>query len=63
LFYETVTDFMRVNHTDPVAIEKRAGKGRFARGSDTFKMEALQVMKACEVGLHAPAPLPQKTRA
>jgi hypothetical protein len=54
-FYETVTDFMRVNHIDLVAIKKRAGKGRFAGGSVTFKIEGvLQVMKDCQARLYAP---------
>jgi hypothetical protein len=63
-FYETVTDFMRVNHIDLVAIKKRAGKGRFAGGSVTFKIEALlQAMKDCEVRLYSPATIAAKTKS
>jgi hypothetical protein len=63
-FYDTVKDFMRVNHIELVAIKKRAGKGRFAGGSVTFKIEALlQVMTDCQVRLYAPTTIAAKTKS
>ncbi|WP_024955989.1 DUF3010 family protein [Sulfurospirillum arcachonense] len=49
-FYETFQTFLRDNSINKVVIKKRAKRGRFAGGSDTFKMEGIiQLNNQCDV--------------
>ena len=49
-FYETFQTFLRDNSIDKIIIKKRAKKGKFAGGADTFKMEGIiQLNNQCYV--------------
>jgi hypothetical protein len=51
-FKEAVETFFMDNSVEKVFIKKRATKGKFAGGSDTFKMEGMiQLIKEVEVNL------------
>ena len=51
-FYDKVSGFLKVNMIDKVVIKKRAKKGTFSGGANTFKMEAaIQLNNVCEVEL------------
>ncbi|WP_120497597.1 DUF3010 family protein [Kiloniella sp. EL199] len=57
-FQRKITAFFKENDVTKVAIKKRAKKGKFAGGPDTFKMEALiQVIPDLEVQLVTPQAL------
>ncbi|MCZ4280283.1 DUF3010 family protein [Kiloniella laminariae] len=58
LFRKAVDDFMANNRVEKILIKKRAKKGKFAGGPDTFKMEALiQIISGPEVVLVSPQAL------
>ena len=40
-FHETIKTFLRDNNIDKIIIKKRAKRGKFAGGADTFKMEGI----------------------
>ena len=49
-FHETFKTFLRDNNIDKIIIKKRAKRGRFAGGADTFKMEGIiQLNGQCDV--------------
>ena len=51
-FYDNISGFLKVNMIDKVVIKKRAKKGNFSGGANTFKMEsAIQLNNVCEVSL------------
>lgn len=51
-FYDKISGFLKVNMIEKVVIKKRAKKGNFSGGSNTFKMEAsIQLNNICEVDL------------
>lgn len=51
-FYDKISGFLKVNLIEKVVIKKRAKKGNFSGGANTFKMEAcIQLNKICEVDL------------
>jgi len=51
-FYDNISGFLKVNLIEKVVIKKRAKKGNFSGGANTFKMEAgIQLNKVCEVSL------------
>lgn len=57
-FQRKISAFFKENDISKVAIKKRAKKGKFAGGPDTFKMEALiQVIPDLEVQLVTPQAL------
>ncbi|WP_085899227.1 DUF3010 family protein [Kiloniella majae] len=57
-FQRKISNFFRENDILKVAIKKRAKKGKFAGGPDTFKMEALiQAIPDLEVQLVTPQAL------
>ncbi len=54
-FKEAVESFFKVNCIERVFIKKRATKGKFAGGSNTFKMEGLiQLISGPEIILISP---------
>lgn len=49
-FHETFKTFLRDNNIDKIVIKKRAKRGKFAGGADTFKMEGIiQLNEQCDV--------------
>ncbi len=55
LFKESVEGFLSDNNISRVFIKKRATKGKFAGGSDTFKMEGLiQLIPGREISFVSP---------
>ncbi len=49
-FHETIKTFLRDNNIDKIIIKKRAKRGKFAGGTDTFKMEGIiQLNGQCDV--------------
>ncbi|MDX4065582.1 DUF3010 family protein [Aliarcobacter skirrowii] len=49
-FHETIKTFLRDNNIDKIIIKKRAKRGKFAGGADTFKMEGIiQLNGQCDV--------------
>lgn len=49
-FHETFKTFLRDNNIDKIIIKKRAKRGKFAGGADTFKMEGIiQLNGQCDV--------------
>ncbi len=58
VFKDTIERFFKVNGITKALIKKRAKKGKFAGGPDTFKMEALiQIVPDVEVTLISPQAL------
>ncbi|WP_020593464.1 DUF3010 family protein [Kiloniella laminariae] len=58
LFRKAAEDFFVCNGVEKILIKKRAKKGKFAGGPDTFKMEALiQIISGVEVVLVSPQAL------
>lgn len=54
-FYAKLKDWLFKHHVDRVIIKKRAKKGKFAGGADSFKIEGLvQMMDFCDVKLVSP---------
>jgi hypothetical protein len=63
-FFETVSNFVRVNNIDLIAIKKRATKGKFAGGSVSFKIESIvQLLPDCTVKLYAATTIAAKNKA
>ncbi|MEH6633352.1 MAG: DUF3010 family protein [Halopseudomonas aestusnigri] len=57
-FQNTIAEFFRAHKISKAVIKKRAKKGKFAGGPDTFKMEALiQIIPDLEVVLVTPQAL------
>lgn len=51
-FYDNISGFLKVNLINKVVIKKRAKKGNFSGGANTFKMEAaIQLSGICDVSL------------
>jgi len=51
-FYDNISGFLKVNLIEKVVIKKRAKKGTFSGGANTFKMEAaIQLNDICKVDL------------
>ena len=49
-FHETIKTFLRDTNIDKIIIKKRAKRGKFAGGADTFKMEGIiQLNGQCDV--------------
>ncbi len=58
VFKDTIERFFKANGITEALIKKRAKKGKFAGGPDTFKMEALiQIVPDVEVTLISPQAL------
>ena len=54
-FYELLKEWLFKHHVDKIIIKKRAKKGKFAGGADSFKIEGLlQLMDFCDVKLISP---------
>ena len=57
-FQNSITEFFKIQKISKAVIKKRAKKGKFAGGPDTFKMEALiQIVPGLDVILVAPQAL------
>lgn len=51
-YFSALNEFLQVNNISQVLIKKRAKKGSFSGGSNTFKVEALiQLNNVCKVEL------------
>lgn len=51
-YFSTLNDFLKANNISQVLIKKRAKKGSFSGGSNTFKAEAIiQLNSICDVEL------------
>lgn len=51
-YFSTLNDFLKANNISQVLIKKRAKKGSFSGGSNTFKAEAIiQINSICDVEL------------